>query len=111
MLFNILLLITKVCTNTSTSHDFVNTVITLKDTICPLHFQESRPILLTWSGMELEGVDVNWSQAPGMRPPILGSSGSFVKNWSSCSLKSSTEDFVKFLSLAGRQLKSFGPPT
>ena len=45
----------------------------------------------------------------GMEPKILGSSGILDKNWSSCSLKSISVTFFRFLTVFGKALKSFGP--
>ena len=59
--------------------------------------------------IEFDGLAVKISQAPGVRPSTLGSSGMEDRYSSSFSLNSSTETLVMFLRVWGRQLKSFGP--
>ena len=61
--------------------------------------------------MELEGAAENRSQAAGVSPSTLGSSGTLTRNWSSCSLNSTIVTFEIFLMDGGRQLNSFGPFT
>ena len=61
--------------------------------------------------MELDGADVWRSQAAGVNPSTLGSSGTLSRNLSNCSLNSSTDTFDMFLMDGGRQLNSLGPFT
>ena len=67
--------------------------------------------LLVWSMMQLEGAAVKGSQAPGVSPSTLGSSGMFVRKRSSFSLNCSTDTLLIFLMAGGRQLNSLGPFT
>ena len=52
-----------------------------------------------------------WFEAPGVSPSDFGSSGTFVKNKSSLTLKSSILQFLVFLRDLGKLLKSLGPDT
>ena len=64
-----------------------------------------------WSIIEFEGFPVYMSQALGVysHPLILGSSGTIVRTLSKWVLKSSTEQFVRFLTWIGNELNNFGP--
>ena len=66
---------------------------------------------LIWSTIELEGFPLNWSQALGTYPLILGSSGTFESTKFSLVFNSSTEHFVRLRIFAGKQLNNLGPWT
>ena len=59
--------------------------------------------------MELDGAAVNISQADGVRPSTLGSSGISSRYLSNFSLNSSTDTLDMFRRYLGRELNSLGP--